>query len=71
MIMTKSGILVLVDTKGDFLDNDDSKQKRRLGRRWEAKAGNKYRYFMVFKSKDVNDDGAYTLDEFVDVMKKL
>ena len=71
MVMTKSGKLVLVETKGDHLANDDSKQKLNIGRLWEAKAGNNYRYFMVFKNKDLKLDGAYTIDEFIRVMRKL
>lgn len=51
--------------------NDESKQKLSIGRLWEGKAGNKYRYFMLFKNKDLKLYGAYILDEFIEVMKKL
>ena len=71
MVMTRSGTIVLIETKGDYLDNSDSKQKLALGKLWQANAGTDYRYFMVFKSKDLKLDGAYVLDEFVGVMKKL
>jgi len=71
MVMTKSGILVLIETKGDHLWNDESKAKLHLGRKWQALAGGQYRYFMVFKEKLVSEDGAYTLDEFAGVMKNL
>ncbi|WP_313755993.1 DEAD/DEAH box helicase family protein [Tissierella sp.] len=71
MVMTKNGNLVLVETKGDHLVNDESKQKLSIGRLWEAKAGNNYRYLMVFNNKDLKLDGAYTLDEFMGVMRKL
>ncbi|MBU5314479.1 DEAD/DEAH box helicase family protein [Tissierella carlieri] len=71
MVMTKNGNLVLVETKGDHLANDESKQKLSIGRLWEAKAGNNYRYLMVFNNKDLKLDGAYTLDEFMGVMRKL
>lgn len=71
MIMTKLGNLVLLETKGDHLANDESKQKLSLGKLWEAKAGNNYRYFMVFNNKNLKLDGAYTLDEFIGVMRKL
>ncbi len=69
--MTKSGFLVLIETKGDHLWNDESRAKLHLGRMWQAQAGGQYRYFMVFKEKPVSEDGAYTLDEFVGVMKSL
>lgn len=71
MVMTKDGNLVLLETKGDHLANDDSKQKLSLGRLWEAKAGSKYRYFMIFNNKDLKLDGAYTLDEFMRIICKL
>lgn len=71
MVMTNSGFLVLIETKGDHLWNDESKAKLHLGRMWQAQAGGQHRYFMVFKEKLVREDGAYTLDEFAGVMKSL
>ncbi len=71
MVMTKSGKLVLVEAKGDYLDGDDSKTKLKLGRKWQSQAGANYRYFMVFKDKELGLDGAYTIDNFVDVIKNL
>lgn len=71
MVMMKSGKLVLVETKGDHLANDDSRAKLLLGRRWQGQAGQNYRYFMVFRDKDLKLDGAYTVDGFMEVMKDL
>lgn len=71
MVMTKSGRLVLVEAKGDYLAGDDSKAKLELGRKWQQHAGSDYRYFMVFENKALEMDGAYTLDEFVDVIKAI
>lgn len=71
MVMTKSGMLLLIEAKGDYLDGDDSKTKLKLGRKWQSQAGRLYRYFMVFEDKELGEDGAYTLDKFVDVMKDL
>ena len=71
MIMTKAGKLVLVEFKGDDRDNSDSKMKLELGRQWQAQAGSSYRYFMVFNNKDFGIDGAYTLDQFVEIMREL
>ena len=71
MVMTKSGRLILVEAKGDYLDGDDSKTKLKLGRRWQAQAGSNYRYFMVFKDKDLGLDGAYTMDNFMGIIKNL
>lgn len=71
MVMTNSSKIVLVEDKGDYLDGDDSKAKLELGRKWQEKAGNNYRYFMVLKNKQLGLDGAYTLDKFVEVMKDI
>lgn len=71
MVMTKSGKLILVEAKGDYLDGDDSKAKLVLGRKWQEQAGRRYRYFMVFENKELGMDGAYTLDKFADIMKEI
>lgn len=71
MVMTKSGKLILVEAKGDYLDGDDSKAKLDLGRKWQEQAGRLYRYFMVFENKELGMDGAYTLDKFADMMKEI
>ncbi|MCU5668805.1 DEAD/DEAH box helicase (plasmid) [Bacillus cereus] len=71
IVRTKSGQIIFIEAKGDYLDGDDSKIKLKLGRKWAAQSGNLYRYFMVFKDKDLGLDGAYTLDRFVEVMKDL
>jgi hypothetical protein len=61
----------MIETKGDYLANDESKQKLLLGRTWADKAGDRFKYFMVFKDKDLKLDGAYTLDEFAEIARKL
>ena len=71
MVMTKSGKLVLIEYKGDDRDNSDSERKLKLGRQWQAQCGANYRYFMVFKNREFENDGAYTLDRFVEIMKGL
>ena len=63
--------LVMIEYKGDNLDNSDSKRKLKLGRLWQAQAGPSYRYFMVFKNREFGIDGAYTLDDFVAIMREL
>lgn len=71
MVMIKAGKLVLIEFKGDDRDNSDSKMKLELGRQWQAQAGPNYRYFMVFKNKDFGIDGAYKLEQFVEIMRIL
>jgi len=71
MVMTTRGRIVLVEYKGDNLDNSDSANKVKLGRKWADKSGDKYRYYMVFKEKEFGLDGAYKMDEFMEIMKEL
>lgn len=71
MVMTHSGKIVLIEYKGDDRDNSDSERKLKLGRKWQAQCGQNYRYFMVFKNRDFGIDGAYTLDQFIEIMKEL
>ena len=69
ILYTQKGNIVLVETKGDFLDNDDSKAKNILGKKWAEKSGDNYKYFMVFESKNV--DGCYTAKNFLDIIGEL
>ena len=66
IIKTKKGKIVLLETKGDHLE---AEKKIRLGNLWANKAGNDYRYCLVYKDRKV--DGAYTKSMFIDMMKSL
>ena len=66
IIKTKKGKIVLLETKGDHLD---AEKKIALGNLWANKAGNDYRYCLVYKDRKVN--GAYTKSEFIETMKSL
>lgn len=71
MVMTNSGKMVLIETKGDHLENRETKQKLVLGRAWQNAAGPQYKYFMVFQSKDLKLDGAMQFDQFAELLKEL
>ena len=66
IIQTKSGKTLVVETKGDHLD---AEQKIKLGATWAQKAGNAFRYFMVYERRVV--DGAYKLDDFLNILKEI
>lgn len=66
IIQTKSAKTILLETKGDHLD---AEQKIRLGRLWASKAGNSYRYFMVYERRTV--DGAYKLEDFLNIIREI
>lgn len=69
IIYTQNGNLILIETKGDHLDNDDSRAKNLLGKKWAEKSGDNYKYFMVFETKDVPD--TYTAQSIIDVVRML
>lgn len=71
IVKTLSGKIVLIEAKGDYLDGDGSKNKLKLGKKWESLAGRSYRYFMVFDDKELGLDGAYTIDKFAKMFKEL
>lgn len=69
IIYTKSNKIIVLETKGDYLDNSDSEAKIRLGKAWERKAGNNFKYFMVFDKKEVTD--AHKLEDFLKLIKEM
>lgn len=69
--MTTSGKMLMIETKGDHLDNDESKEKAKIGQQWDMLAGSNYRYFMVFESKSPDYPGAYSYDRFMEIVKGL
>ena len=71
IVCFQSGMIVLIEAKGDHLGNEDSRRKLKLGRKWASMAGRRYRYFMVFNQETIDAEGAYTLDDIVSVLKEL
>ena len=69
IVRLKSGMTILVETKGEQLDNSDSRNKVELGTTWANKAGEWYRYFMVFDKQQM--DGAITVGELLDRLKEM
>ena len=69
--MTTSGKVLMIETKGDHLDNDESKAKAKIGHQWDTLAGSKFRYFMVFQTKSPDYPGAYSYDRFMEIVKEL
>ena len=66
---TKSEKIVVIETKGDYLDGSDSEVKLKMGKEWANKAGDKYFYFMVFENKPI--EGALSVDEFVKRFRQM
>ena len=64
-----SGRTVLIETKGDDRDNSNSRLKIALGQKWASKAGDMYRYFMVFNTLEV--PGALKLTQLLERLQKM
>lgn len=71
IVKTKKGKVVLVETKGDFLENPENMAKLKLGRTWQHKTIDNFRYYMVFENKDLGIEGAYSLGKFIEILKSL
>lgn len=71
IVRTESGKTLLIETKGDHLDNAESEAKARTGAEWANAAGRLYKYYMVFQSKKPDYPGAYSHDEFMEIVKDL
>lgn len=72
--MTTSGIILLVETKGDQLKNDESRMKAETGAKWAAKAsmtGRVYKYYMVFQTKDPDYERACSYERFMEIVRGL
>ena len=68
-IKTKSGKIIILETKGDDRDNSDSVRKLKLGNAWEKQAGRQFRYLMVFDNKPI--DGAHKLADALGLLGQL
>ena len=71
IVRTKSGKILVIETKGDHLDNMDSRIKAETGDKWASMAGRLYKYFMVFQSKETGNTGQYSFDKFMEIFKEL
>lgn len=71
MVKLNDGKMLLIETKGDHLDNLDSKAKAETGDKWASLAGRLYRYFMVFETKEPDYQGAYSYEKFMEIVKGL
>ena len=69
IVVTQSGLTVLVETKGDHLDGTDSEGKIELGASWSNLTHGRGKYFMVFKEKEVK--GARKVDAFLRLLEQL
>jgi type III restriction enzyme len=67
--VTRRKNVLIVESKGDDRNNSDSAQKLKLGQAWEKKAGESFKYFMVFQS--IHVDGAFAKNQLASVAGRL
>jgi len=71
IVKTNNGKIILIETKGEHLKNDDSQAKLELGRQWSKTAGPNYRYYMVFRDEENLMDGAKSIKQFLEIVRDL
>lgn len=71
MVMLENGKMLMLETKGDFLKNDEAEAKSKTGAEWAGLAGAMYKYFMVFETKRSGYAGSCSYDEFMDIMRGM
>ena len=71
ILMTKSGMIIMMETKGPQLNNPESQVKARYGNEWANLAGSQYRYFMVYENKSPDYPGAYSLERFMEIVRGM
>lgn len=69
IVGTKSGNIILIETKGDDRDNSDSNAKCRLGNKWAELSGSRFSYFMIFDKKAI--EGAFPTEKAIELIKQL
>ena len=69
VVMTKSGKVLMVETKGDNLDNPASRTKAKIGAKWAELAGVNYKYYMVFQK--TQPEYGYSFERFMKIIREL
>ena len=69
IVYTQKWNIVIVETKGDHLDNSDSKIKLKLGQTRANKAWQHYHYFMTFDNNPI--DWAQRVSDLLDIIREL
>lgn len=68
---TVNGRVLLIESKGEQLKNDDSAAKVRLGQAWANTSGSSFKYLMVFDQYPLDIDGACNFDNFQRIIREM
>lgn len=66
---THRGTVILIETKGEHLQNEDSETKIELGKHWQNYVGRDFRYIMVFDQVPIN--GALSWQDAIDMLTRV
>ena len=69
IVRTRNDTVVMIETKGEHLKNDESDTKIEIGKYWQDCVGRSYRYVMVFEQNPVN--GAVSWQDAVEMLAKV
>lgn len=53
------------------LTNDKSKEKAKIGNHWAKLARKQYKYYLIFKTKQLNYPRIYSLERFIRIVTRL
>jgi type III restriction enzyme len=67
--LSKTGKVIVIETKGGDRDNSDSAAKCRLGSKWAELAGKDFLYFMIFEKNEV--PYSFKLDKAIELIRQL
>lgn len=70
-ILTERGNFILLEVKGEQFSGKPTQRKAELGRMWQNESDNKFKYFMVYKDIDMNFQGAFKLNDFIEILRSL
>lgn len=71
VVMTNNGTLVFIEAKGGQLDGTDSEKKASMSEIWDRLAGEKFKYFMVFRSANVRIEKKITTAQLGKILEEL
>ena len=71
MLMTNSGKIVLAETKGEHLKNNNSHDKIAIGQARRNLAGSQFNYYMVFANDVELLPGVVSMKQFVEIIATL
>ncbi len=69
IVVTKSGKILVIETKWGDRDNSDSKDKLKLGKIWQNLSWGRCKYFMVFQENPIPE--SHILADVVEIIKAL